>query len=114
MLPLLPKAESKAALKEAKNAGVHGHYGPSGGGGVARGRGAEVALQYGGDVVQGTGKSGGGGVASGSRGKRAGIGDKEEQDEDEAQLDPEILALIEKEVGGGGGGGEGTIGETFL
>lgn len=34
-------------------------------------------------------------------------GSKEEQDEDEAQLDPEILALIEKEVGGGGAGGDG-------
>lgn len=73
-------------MKEAMNAGVHGHYGPGGtGSGAASsrgGRGAEVPLKYGGDVV---------GKPKGSR---------EEPDEDEAQLDPEILALIEKEVGG--------------
>lgn len=79
------------------NAGVHGHYGPGGtGSGTApsRGsRGAEVPLKYGGDVV----------------GKPK--GNREAPDEDEAQLDPEILALIEKEVGGAqavGGGWAGT------
>lgn len=55
-----------------------------------------MALKYGGDVVA-AGKAGGGG--------RGGKDPPEpEQDEDEAQLDPEILALIEKEVGGKGGG----------
>ena len=94
--PLAAQAESKAALKEAKNAGVHGHYGPGSGADAAttagggRGRGAEVALKYGGDVV--TAKGGGGGESPPA------------PDEDEAQLDPEILALIEKEVGGGAGG----------
>jgi len=71
---------------------VHGHYGPAGGPPPSRGRGAEVALKYGGDVVAG-GKARGGKDAA-----------EPEQDEDEAQLDPEILALIEKEVGGNGGG----------
>ncbi|CAM9243347.1 unnamed protein product [Ectocarpus sp. 12 AP-2014] len=105
------KAETKAAIKEAKNAGVHGHYGPGAGGTAAgtagggvplpsRGRGAEVALKYGGDVVGGkSAREGGGGEESPK--------EKEEQDEDEAQLDPEILALIEKEVGGAAGGGGG-------
>ena len=81
---------------------MHGHYGPAGGedaatgtaggGPASRGRGAEVALKYGGDVVAGRG---------GGRGKSP---PPAAQDEDEAQLDPEILALIEKEIGGGAGG----------
>lgn len=53
-----------------------------------------MGLNYGGDVLPGSGD------------KKL----KDEQDDDEAQLDPEILALIEKEVGGGGGGGDGKIG----
>lgn len=106
-LVFLWQAESKAAMKEAKNAGVHGHYGPAGsshhpgsppGAAPTRGRGAEIGFKYG-DDAGGRGSEKGSG---GSRDKRA----KDEQDEDEAQLDPEILALIEKEIGGGGDGGE--------
>lgn len=91
---------------------MHGHYGPgggadaatgtAGGGPLSRGRGAEVALKYGGDVVAGKGR--GGGEAPPAPPAAA-------QDEDEAQLDPEILALIEKEVGGGAEGmGDGESG----
>ena len=84
-------------MKEAKNAGVYGHYGPGGPGdgtNIARGRGAEVSLQYGGEVV---------GKPKGDRGGTS--APPVQRDEDEAQLDPEILALIEKEVGGGIGEG---------
>ncbi|CAN0228252.1 unnamed protein product, partial [Laminaria digitata] len=108
------KAENKAAVKEAKNAGVHGHYGPGGAGRASstaqsRGRGAEVGLQYGGDVVVGKSEEAGG---EGDGGDGAEDDPEPEQDEDEAQLDPEILALIEKEIGGAGGAGAGSDGES--
>lgn len=57
-------------------------------------------MQYGGDVVGG--KSGEEAGGEGEGGDAAADESDPEQDEDEAQLDPEILALIEKEVGGAG------------